>query len=599
MSKNGQSKTKRAPEQKSVRKATLRRVLSLLRPYRALILLSAVLALIATALSLSLPILIGRAIDLAAAPGAVDFPGIFRLIGISAAAILLCALCNFLVGVCNNRAVYHIAADLRAQLFGKLQRLPLSYLDAHPQGDIVSRTVNDTAEFADGLLLGFTQIFTGVLTILATFVFMLLLDWKIALTVLLLTPLSLLVARFIGRHTYEMFRERSRITGEQTAYIDETLSGEKVVLAFGGEEDAVRRFDDVNDRLGKCSLRAVFFSSLVNPTTRFVNSTVYAAVAFVGSLTAILTVGGASAFSVGTLVTMLAYTNQYTKPFNEISGVLTELENALACAARVFALLDESEEIPDEKDALDLGEAGGRVELSDVSFSYLPEQRLIEDLSLRVSPGEKIAIVGPTGCGKTTLINLLMRFYDVKGGAVLVDGQDIRRVTRESLRRNYGMVLQETWLKTATVRENLAFGRPDATDGEIVAAAKAAHAHAFIMQLPDGYDTVLGGADSDLSQGQRQLLCIARVMLARPTMLILDEATSSIDTRTERQISRAFSEMMQGRTSFIVAHRLSTILDADLILVMRDGRVVEQGRHEELLAKGGFYAKLYHSQFSA
>ncbi|MEA5051805.1 MAG: ABC transporter ATP-binding protein [Oscillospiraceae bacterium] len=579
---------------------TLRRVLRFVGRYRALVLLSLLLAAASVAGTLYVPILLGRAIDLIAGAGAVDLAGVGRLLGSVAAVAGATALAQWLMSAVNNRVTYRVIRDVRAAAFDKLQILPLRYLDAHPTGGIVSRVVADVDQFADGLLMGFTQLFTGVATILGALAFMLWVNWKIALVVVVLTPLSLFVARFISKRTYSMFRLQSQTRGEQTAFLDEMITGQKVVRAFSHESRCGEQFAGINDRLEKCSLRAAFFSSLVNPTTRFVYSLVYAGVALAGALAVLgggFSVG--AAFTVGNLSCFLSYANQYTKPFNEISGVVTELQNALACAARIFELIDETPESPDAPDAARLEGIGGEVRLDGVAFSYTPERELIRDLSLAVRPGQRVAIVGPTGCGKTTLINLLMRFYDVDGGSISVDGRDIRGVTRASLRRGYGMVLQDTWLKAGTVRENIAMGRPQADDAEIVAAAKAAHADGFIRRLPDGYDTVLAEDGGSLSQGQKQLLCITRVMLCLPPMLILDEATSSIDTRTEQKIQQAFARLMQGRTSFIVAHRLSTIREADVILVMRAGRIVEQGNHEQLLQKNGFYAQLYNSQFDS
>ncbi len=580
------------------KKGTLRRILRYIGRYKALLFLSALLSLFAVGLTLLIPVLIGEALDLAVGKGNVDLIGISRYLLIALLAVGITALLNWTIGTVNNRTAYHVGRDLRNDGFRKLQSLPLSYLDSHPSGDVVSRIITDVDTVADGLLLGFTQLFTGVVTILATLVFMVVINWKVALAVFLLTPLSLFIARFIGSRTYKMFREQSAARGDQTALIDETVGNLKVVKAFCREDETLEAFDEGNERLQKSALHAIFYSSLVNPTTRFVNSVVYAAVALVGALTAIATAGASTPFTVGQLNCLLAYTNQYTKPFNEISGVITEFQNALASASRVFELLDEPSEIPDAKDALDLGDAEGDFTLTDVAFSYTRERPLIEGLDLSIEAGQRIAIVGPTGCGKTTLINLLMRFYDVNEGVIAVDGKDIRSLSRESLRRNIGMVLQDTRLMAGTVRENIVMGKPDATDEEVIAAAKAAFAHGFIKRLPKGYDTCLGEGGEGLSQGQKQLLCIARVMLCLPPILILDEATSSIDTRTEQRIQKAFAEMMKGRTTFIVAHRLSTIMHCDSILVMRDGHIIEQGSHAELLAKNGFYATLYHSQFA-
>ena len=571
---------------------TLKRVLKMLEGQRHLVAASFLLALASVAGTLFVPILVGRAIDEIVGPGQVDFRGLGTIglqIALTAAAV---ALCQWLMNAINNQITFRVTREVRQRAFSHLQTLPLSYLDAHPPGEIVSRMISDTEQFADGLLLGFTQLFTGVLTIAGTLGFMLRLDWRITLVVVVLTPLSLFAAKFIATRTYDMFKLQSQTLGEQTALVGEMLDGEKVVQAFSHEEKAVAAFDEINERLRKYTLRATFFSSLTNPVTRFVTSIVYACVALAGALVAVsggITVGGLSVF--------LSYANQYAKPFNDISGVVTELQNAMACASRVFALIDEPSETPDAPDAVSLAHADGSVFLDHVSFRYVPDRPLIEDLNVAVKPGQRVAIVGPTGCGKTTLINLLMRFYDVTGGEIRISGERITGLTRRSLRQSFGMVLQDTWIKTGTVRENIALGKPDASTGEIVLAAKACHADGFIRRLPDSYDTVITDGGGLLSQGQRQLLCIARVMLALPPMLILDEATSSIDTRTELKIQHAFSQMMQGRTSFIVAHRLSTIREADVILVMKDGHVIEQGRHEELLAKNGFYAKLYNSQF--
>ena len=582
---------------KTKRSSSLPRVLKYIGRYKILMAVSAILAIVIVGLTLYVPILIGEAIDLII-PGDVKLSDIFRLLAVAGIMVAITAVAQWIMSNINNIITYNVVRDMRNDAFEKLERLPLSYIDTHPKGDIVSRVISDVDSFADGLLLGFTQLFTGVLTIVGTLVFMLVLDWKIALVVVLLTPLSLFIARFIGKKTGSMFTLLSKTNGEQTAYIDEMLKNQKVVVAFSHTDEAIEKFDEINGRLEKASLKAIFFSSLVNPTTRFVNNVVYAAVALVGALTAIATAGASAPFTIGKLTTLLSYTNQYTKPFNEISGVITEFQNALACAARIFELIDTDSEIPDNKDAIILDNADGRIEITDVSFSYTPEKKLIEGLNLSVSSGQRIAIVGPTGCGKTTVINLLMRFYDVNSGSICYDGTDVKDITRHSLRSNIGMVLQETWLKNGTIKENIAFGRPEATDEEIIAAAKAAHAHSFIKRLKDGYDTVIKDNDSDISQGQKQLLCIARVMLSLPPILILDEATSSIDTRTEIRISRAFEEMMRGRTSFIVAHRLSTIQGADVILVMKDGNIIEQGSHKELLERGGFYKELYSSQFA-
>ncbi len=574
--------------------AALKRLLAAIRKYSGWILLSVFLAAGSVALTLYVPILIGEAIDCIVEPGRVDFEAIAVLLVRVAILVGATALMQWIMNMLNNKVTYQVVRDVRTQAFAKLNRLPLSYLDTHPTGETVSRIIADVDQFADGLLMGFTQFFTGIVTILGTLVFMFTIHPWITLLVVVLTPISLLMARFIAGRTYSMFQLQSKTRGEQTAFINEMIDNQKVVQAFSHEDENLAVFDDVNERLRSSSLRATFFSSLTNPCTRFVNSVVYAAVALAGALVVVsggMTVGGLSCF--------LSYANQYTKPFNEISGVITELQNALACAGRVFALLDEKEETPDAEKAAVLKNAQGHIALQNVEFSYVPERPLIRGLDLEVQPGQRVAIVGPTGCGKTTVINLLMRFYDVNSGSIQVQDMDIRSMTRHSLRENYGMVLQETWLQTGTIRDNIKMGRPEASDEEMIAAAKAAHAHSFIKRLPQGYDTPIGEDGGSLSQGQKQLLCIARVMLCQPPMLILDEATSSIDTRTELKIQDAFAKLMQGRTSFIVAHRLSTIRDADIILVMNNGQIVEQGCHEELLARNGFYANLYNSQFSA
>ena len=571
----------------------MKKVLQAIKKYWFFLLLSILFAALTVAFTLYIPLLVGRTIDFMVGKGQVDFPAIIRLlwkIGILAG---VTAVLQWLMNTINNRITYHVVRDVRNQAFEKIEILPLKYIDAHSYGEIVNRVIADVDQFADGLLMGFTQLFTGVVTILGTLGFMLSVNVGITFVVVLLTPLSLFVANFIAKRTYSMFRIQSETRGEQTAFIDEMIGNQKVVQAFSHEREAMEAFDEINERLEKCSLKAIFFSSITNPSTRFINSLVYAGVGLFGALAAVsggITIGGLSSF--------LSYANQYTKPFNEISGVVTELQNALACAARIFELIEETPQIPDKESAFVLSQAEGRVTLSDVSFSYVKERPLIRDFSLDVEPGQRIAIVGPTGCGKTTMINLLMRFYDVDGGNIRVEGIDIRDMTRESLRKHYGMVLQETWLKSGTIRENLLMGKPEATEEEMLEASKAAHAHGFIKRLPKGYDTVIGEDGGGLSQGQKQLLCIARVMLVQPSMLILDEATSSIDTRTELKIQEAFNRLMEGRTSFIVAHRLSTIREADKILVMKDGSVVEKGRHEELLAKNGFYASLYNSQFA-
>lgn len=577
--------------------STVSKVLKYIGKYKLLMLLSAILAIGIVALTLYVPILIGRSIDLIVGKGLVDVGGILKHLTLAGILILATALMQWIMSTINNKITYHVVRDMRNEAFEKLERLPISYIDSSSKGDIVSRIISDVDQFSEGLLLGFTQLFTGVLTILGTLAFMIAISWKIALAVVVLTPLSLVVAKFIGSRTHSMFTLRSKTNGEQTANIDETLGNQKLVIAFGEEENREAKFNEINDRLEKASLDAIFFSSLVNPTTRFVNNVVYAAVALTGAFSVIATAGAAAPFTVGELSCLLSYTNQYTKPFNEISGVITEFQNALASAARIFALIEADAEIPDKENAAVLGEAEGNVTLSNVSFSYDEEKKLIEDLNLSVTKGMRVAIVGPTGCGKTTLINLLMRFYDVNDGSVSVDGYDVRDITRKSLRSNIGMVLQETWVKNGTVRENIALGRPDATDEEIVAAAKASRAHGFIKRLKNGYDTVIGEGGEALSQGQRQLISISRIMLTLPPMLILDEATSSIDTRTEIKIQEAFARMMTGRTSFIVAHRLSTIQNADLILVMKNGSIIERGTHRELLSLGGFYRELYDSQF--
>ena len=573
--------------------AVMRRVLRYIGPHVSLVVLSLALCLISVALTLYVPILVGRAVDCIVGPNAVDFAALKPILLTIAVCIVVTAAAQWLMNALHNRITYDTVRDIRRDAFAHIQNLPLSYLDAHPTGDTVSRMIADVDTFADGLLMGFTQLFSGVMTILGTLGFMLTLSAPITLLVVLITPLSLLVANFIAKRTYAMFRLQSVTRGEQTALIDEAIGEQKLVQAFGHEAQTLAAFDEVNERLRDCSLKATFFSSLTNPCTRFVNSLVYAAVGFAGALAAVngrLTIGGLSSF--------LSYANQYTKPFNEISGVVTELQNALACAGRVFELIDEPAQTPDPADAEQIDCPDGAVSIDHVYFSYAPDRKLIEDFTLHVQPGHRVAIVGPTGCGKTTMINLLMRFYDVDSGEIRVDGHETRRLTRRSLRENIGMVLQDTWLSAGTIRENIAMGKPDATDEEIIAAAKASHAHSFIKRLPDGYNTVISESGGQLSQGQKQLLCIARVMLCLPPMLILDEATSSIDTRTELKIQEAFARMMQGRTSFIVAHRLSTIQSADVILVMKDGHVIEQGNHESLLAKGGFYATLYQSQFA-
>ncbi len=581
-------------------KGTLKKILRYIQKYIGLMLLSMLLAGLSVAGSLYIPIIIGNAIDLLLPPTGetINFTRIVQLLINTGIVAGITALLQWVMGVINNRIAFNTVRDIRNDAFRKIEELPLSYLDKHSTGDIVSRVISDADTFADGLLLGFSQLFTGVVTILGTLAFMLLLDPWITLVVVVLTPLSLIAARFISLRTYNMFKQRSETLGEQTAFIDEIVGNEKTVKAFCREEESCRKFEEINERLEKCSLRATFFSSLTNPTTRFINSLVYAAAALFGAIAVID--GGlmGSAITIGELSCFLSYANQYTKPFNEISGVVTELQNAFACAARIFELIEEPSQSPDPEDAVILNDVKGRVTASSVSFSYDPDRKLIEDFNIDIKPGQKVAIVGPTGCGKTTFINLLMRFYDVTGGSISVEGNDIRRVTRASLRGSYGMVLQETRLITGTIKDNIIMGKPDATDDEIIEAAKASHAHSFIKRLPQGYDTPIGEDGGSLSQGQKQLLCITRIMLCLPPMLILDEATSSIDTRTEVKIQDAFTRLMKGRTSFIVAHRLSTIRDADVILVMKNGSIVEQGTHEELLKKKGFYAELYNSQFA-
>ena len=581
------------------KKSTVSRVLSYIGRYKYLVPVSIILALIYTALSLYIPILVGKAIDLAVGVGEVNIEKIVNILLGCAILIGIAALSSWLLSAINNRIAFYVTRDIRNEAFAKINSLPLSYIDSTSHGDTVNRVINDTDRFSEGLLLGFTQVFTGVLTIVGTMVFMLILNWKVALVVLFLTPISIFIAKFIGGRTYNMFKARSVSEAKCASFIDEMVGNQKLIRAFGREERSEAEFKELGDELQKTSLSAIFFSSLTNPTTRFVNNVVYAAVALVGAL---MIVGAADAsllaFSVGEFSVLLSYTNQYTKPFNEISGIFAEFQGALASAKRVFDFIEEDSELPDCEDAVILNDTEGAVSVKDVSFSYTPERELIKGFDLDVKPGERIAIVGPTGCGKTTLINLLMRFYDVSGGTISVDGHDIRCITRRSLRQSYGMVLQDTWLSGGTVKENIAFGKPDATDEQIINAAKSAHAHSFIKRLSDGYDTVLGEGGEGLSQGQKQLICIARIMLTSPPMLILDEATSSIDTRTEMRIQRAFAEMMVGRTSFIVAHRLSTVREADLIIVMRDGKIVETGKHDELLSKGGFYATLYNSQFA-
>ena len=573
-------------------RGTLRKVLRYIRKYWVYLALSIMMAALTVTLTLYLPILTGRVIDLIIDKGRVDFDGVFAILQQMAVVIGITAVAQWVMNICNNKMTYRIVQDIRDEAFKRIEILPLKYIDGHSYGEVVSRVIADVDQFADGLLMGFTQFFTGVITILGTLGFMLSVNVGITGVVVLITPLSFVVAAFIARKTFVMFRAQSETRGEQTALIEEMIGNQKVVQAFSHEDEALAAFDEINGRLEKCSLKAIFYSSITNPSTRFVNNLVYAGVAVTGAVFAIR--GG---ISVGQLSCFLSYANQYTKPFNEISGVVTELQNALACAARIFALIEEEPQVPDRENAVSLGHVEGQIDLEHVDFSYVPDRKLITDFNLSVRPGQRVAIVGPTGCGKTTVINLLMRFYDVNAGCIRVEGTDIRDVTRKSLRANYGMVLQETWLKGGTVRDNIVMGKPEATDEEVVAAAKASHAHSFIKRLPDGYDTVIAEDGGNLSQGQKQLLCITRVMLCLPPMLILDEATSSIDTRTEILIQKAFAAMMEGRTSFIVAHRLSTIREADVILVMKDGNIIEQGDHETLLRQNGFYATLYNSQF--
>ncbi len=582
-----------ASNNKVNRKFALKKVFSYISKYKVQVFLSIFFAAVTVALSLYIPILIGNAIDLIVGKDNVDFDEILKVLLKAGVMVGAAAVLQWVMNTINNKVTFQVVRDVRNEAFNKIQKLPLSYIDSHSHGEIVSKVIADVDQFADGLLMGFTQLFTGVVTIFGTLSFMLSINIKITLLVVVLTPLSLFVAKFIAKSTYNYFKTQSEIRGEQTALIDEMIGNQKIVQAFSYEDESLERFDEINDRLTKASVKAVFFSSLTNPVTRFINSIIYAAVCLTGALAVIngmMTVGGLSCF--------LSYANQYTKPFNEISGVITELQNALACAARVFELIEQPAQIPDSENAVVIDNVDGTVKLDSVSFSYSPQTKLIENFNLTVKPGQRIAIVGPTGCGKTTLINLLMRFYDVDSGKILIENNDIRDITRTSLRSSYGMVLQETWLKNGTVRENIIMGKPHATDEEVIAAAKATHAHSFIKRLPNGYDTVVSDGNSGLSQGQKQLLCITRVMLSIPPMLILDEATSSIDTRTETRIQRSFAKMMKGRTSFIVAHRLSTIREADVILVMKDGDIIEQGSHEELLKLSGFYSRLYNSQFA-
>lgn len=577
---------------KGMRKQTFKTVLQYTKRYSVFVILSFIFAAITVAFTLYIPILIGDAIDLIVAKGNVDFDGIIVILKKILMLMVLSAVAQWLMNTCNNKITYSVVRDIRHKAFAKLEILPLGYIDAHSHGDIVSRIITDVDTFADGLLMGFTQLFTGVITILGTLIFMLTINVKITLVVVVITPVSLLVASFIAKRTYNMFRLQSKTRGKQTAFIDEMIGNQKVVKAFGHEEENLKEFDEINEELRKSSLKAIFFSSTTNPATRFVNSLVYTGVGITGALIAM-----SNGITVGQLSCFLSYANQYTKPFNEISGVITELQNALACAARIFEFIDEKPQVPDIENAVKLKNAEGNIEIERVDFSYVPEKKLIQNLNLKVKSGQRVAIVGPTGCGKTTVINLLMRFYDVDKGTIRVDDTDIRKITRSSLRASYGMVLQETWLKEGTIRENLLMGKTDATEREMIEAAKASNAHSFIKRLKDGYDTYITEDGGSLSQGQKQLLCIARVMLCLPPMLILDEATSSIDTRTEQKIQSAFAKMMEGRTSFIVAHRLSTIKEADIILVMKDGNIIEQGKHDELLTQNGFYAELYKSQF--
>ena len=574
-------------------KSVLKKVLAYIKKYNIYMILSIIAATITVVSTLYFPILTGDAVDMIIGKGNVDFVQIKKIIVKMLIVIVVTAIAQWIMNVSNNKMAYAVVKDIREKAFRKLQNLPLKYIDSNSYGDIVSRIVADVDQFSDGLLMGFTQLFTGVITIFGTLLFMFTINVRITLVVIVITPLSLVVASFIAKSTYNMFKEQSVTRGEQTSFIEEMIGNQKIVQAFGHEDEAIEKFDEINKRLEKCSLKAIFFSSTTNPSTRFINGLVYTAVGFTGALSAMR--GG---LSIGQLTCFLSYANQYTRPFNEISGVITELQNALACAGRVFELIDEEPQVPDKEDAVTLEKVDGTVELKDVCFSYVPDKKLIENFNLSVKEGQRVAIVGPTGCGKTTLINLLMRFYDVTQGSIEVSGYDVRDIKRASLRTNFGMVLQETWLKAGTIKENICMGMPDATDEEIINAARAAHAHGFIKRLPNGYDTVIGEDGGSLSGGQKQLLCISRIMLSLPPMLILDEATSSIDTRTEIKIQQAFATMMKGRTSFIVAHRLSTIKEADIILVMKDGNIIEQGSHDELLKAGGFYYNLYNSQFS-
>ncbi len=579
-------------------KGVLKRVLKQLRHYKLSLALTILCAVVTVAGTLSVPVFFGQIVNLIAGKGNVDFTAIYAKFIVIAACIAITAVSQWLMNIINNHITYNVIKDIRQEAFAKLQKLPLKFIDSHSYGDIVSRNIADVDQFADGLLMGFTQLFTGVLTIIGTLVMMLVINWIIALVVVVITPLSLFVAKFIASRTYSLFKKTSEIRGEQTAFIDEMIGNLKVVQAFNRENENIEKFDEINSRLTTASLKSIFYSSLTNPSTRFVNAIVYAAVALAGALMLVFETPLPVVFNVGLLTSLLSYANQYTKPFNEISGVITELQNAVACAGRIYELIDEKPQIPDAENAVELKEVEGNIEFENVYFSYTADKKLIENLNVSAKAGQRIAIVGPTGCGKTTLINLLMRFYDTDGGKITVDGKGITDVTRKSLRQNYGMVLQDTWLKSGTIKDNITIGKPDATDEEITAAAKAAHAHNFIMQLPDGYNSQIAEDGGNLSQGQKQLLCITRIMLCLPPMLILDEATSSIDTRTEQRIQKAFAKLMNGRTSFIVAHRLSTIKEADLILVMNNGNIIEQGTHSQLLATGGFYSKLYNSQFA-
>ena len=579
-------------------KGVLKRVLKQLRHYKLSLALTILCAVVTVAGTLSVPVFFGQIVNLIAGKGNVDFTAIYAKFIVIAACIAITAVSQWLMNIINNHITYNVIKDIRQEAFAKLQKLPLKFIDSHSYGDIVSRNIADVDQFADGLLMGFTQLFTGVLTIIGTLVMMLVINWIIALVVVVITPLSLFVAKFIASRTYSLFKKTSEIRGEQTAFIDEMIGNLKVVQAFNRENENIEKFDEINSRLTTASLKSIFYSSLTTPSTRFVNAIVYAAVALAGALMLVFETPLPVVFNVGLLTSLLSYANQYTKPFNEISGVITELQNAVACAGRIYELIDENPQVPDAENAVELKEVEGNIEFENVYFSYTADKKLIENLNVSAKAGQRIAIVGPTGCGKTTLINLLMRFYDTDGGKITVDGKGITDVTRKSLRQNYGMVLQDTWLKSGTIKDNITLGKPDATDEEIIAAAKAAHAHNFIMQLPDGYNSQIAEDGGNLSQGQKQLLCITRIMLCLPPMLILDEATSSIDTRTEQRIQKAFAKLMNGRTSFIVAHRLSTIKEADLILVMNNGNIIEQGTHSQLLATGGFYSKLYNSQFA-